>query len=325
MLSQLNVLSARTRSRCRRRRSNVRTRSRTSRRDTRIARSRQRIATWLGCVTSATGRSVAICSPQTAFHRRGVRIPAKNERRRERRVSRSRGTTAAGRVQAPERASTRSMAKLTWDDRPRDPSAGAGRRRATGHRGSVQDLATAVQRRSSAVTSGIRTSKLTTGDEMRDRIIGALDTGCRRGEMLKIQNKHVDWRAPLDPNPEGALEDGGGARYSVRGRQPARGAVATASISRTGRLRVRRGNDRRVRGSSEVSVGDAAPAGQRHRADARRQRQASVEARRRSRRSTCTGTTCDTRRCHGWPTMAFPFTSCSCSPGTRASRRRSAT
>src|SRR5687767_5067085 len=25
-------------------------------------------------------------------------------------------------------------------------------------------------------------------------IIGALDTGCRRGEMLKIQNKHVDWR-----------------------------------------------------------------------------------------------------------------------------------
>jgi integrase len=37
-------------------------------------------------------------------------------------------------------------------------------------------------------------AKLTTGDEMRDRIIGALDTGCRRGEMMKIQNKHVDWR-----------------------------------------------------------------------------------------------------------------------------------
>jgi integrase len=28
---------------------------------------------------------------------------------------------------------------------------------------------------------------------MRDRIIGALDTSCRRGEMTKIQNKHVDW------------------------------------------------------------------------------------------------------------------------------------
>jgi integrase len=37
-------------------------------------------------------------------------------------------------------------------------------------------------------------AKLTTGDEMRDRIIGALDTGCRRGEMMKVQNKHVDWR-----------------------------------------------------------------------------------------------------------------------------------
>src|SRR5438874_10331190 len=29
---------------------------------------------------------------------------------------------------------------------------------------------------------------------MRDRLIGALDTGCRRGEMMKIQNKHVDWQ-----------------------------------------------------------------------------------------------------------------------------------
>jgi len=37
-------------------------------------------------------------------------------------------------------------------------------------------------------------SKLTTGDEMRDRLIGALDTGCRCGEMLKIQNQHVDWQ-----------------------------------------------------------------------------------------------------------------------------------
>jgi len=36
--------------------------------------------------------------------------------------------------------------------------------------------------------------QLTTGDEMRDRIIGALDTACRRGEMMKIQSKHVDWQ-----------------------------------------------------------------------------------------------------------------------------------
>lgn len=31
------------------------------------------------------------------------------------------------------------------------------------------------------------------GTLMHDRIIGALDTGCRLGEMLKIQNRHVLW------------------------------------------------------------------------------------------------------------------------------------
>jgi integrase len=31
------------------------------------------------------------------------------------------------------------------------------------------------------------------GPQMSDRIIGALDTGCRRGEMLMIQNRDVDW------------------------------------------------------------------------------------------------------------------------------------
>lgn len=31
------------------------------------------------------------------------------------------------------------------------------------------------------------------GAAMRDRIIGALETGCRLGEMLKIQNRHVLW------------------------------------------------------------------------------------------------------------------------------------
>jgi integrase len=31
------------------------------------------------------------------------------------------------------------------------------------------------------------------GPQMRDRIIGALETGCRLGEMLKIQNRHVLW------------------------------------------------------------------------------------------------------------------------------------
>ena len=31
------------------------------------------------------------------------------------------------------------------------------------------------------------------GAAMHDRIIGALETCCRQGEMLRIQNRHVDW------------------------------------------------------------------------------------------------------------------------------------
>jgi integrase len=31
------------------------------------------------------------------------------------------------------------------------------------------------------------------GSAMHDRLIGALETCCRRGEMLRIQNRHVDW------------------------------------------------------------------------------------------------------------------------------------
>ncbi len=31
------------------------------------------------------------------------------------------------------------------------------------------------------------------GSAMHDRLIGALETCCRQGEMLRIQNRHVDW------------------------------------------------------------------------------------------------------------------------------------
>ncbi len=55
---------------------------------------------------------------------------------------------------------------------------------------------------SSALCSQINTGKVwneanrigrTDGYEMRARLICALDTGMRRGEMLKLQNKHIDW------------------------------------------------------------------------------------------------------------------------------------
>jgi integrase len=128
----------------------------------------------------------------TAFHRRGVRIVTKNERRRERRVTEAeeeRLLEACKLLNEPARGS----AKLTWNE--------------------IREIRTraeaGVQQSELAATFNISRplcneivrgriwdpdAKLTTGDEIRDRIIGALDTGCRRGEMLKIQNKHVDWR-----------------------------------------------------------------------------------------------------------------------------------
>jgi hypothetical protein len=36
---------------------------------------------------------------------------------------------------------------------------------------------------------------LTCGQEMRDRVIGALETGCRQAEMQKIQNTNIDWHS----------------------------------------------------------------------------------------------------------------------------------
>ena len=77
------------------------------------------------------------------------------------------------------------MAKLTWDD--------VHEIRARAQAGIEQkDVAAAFKISrplcSDIVRGHIRNPevKLTAGDEMRDRIIGALDTGCRRGEMLKI-------------------------------------------------------------------------------------------------------------------------------------------
>jgi integrase len=128
----------------------------------------------------------------TAFHVRGVRIPAKNERRRERRVSEAeeqRLLDACKQLNEPSRGT----AKLTWDD--------VRAIRARAQAGVQQcELAAAFNISRPLCSEIVRghiwnpDAKLTTGDEMRDRIIGALDSACRRGEMMKIQNKHVDWR-----------------------------------------------------------------------------------------------------------------------------------
>jgi len=136
----------------------------------------------------AIGRELLTATP---FHRRGVRIAAKNERRRERRIAEVEEQqlldTCALLNEPP-----RGAAKLNWEV--------VGEIRARAEAGVRQGAIATEFKISQPLCSQIvrgdvwnANAKLTTGDEMRDRIIGALDTGCRRGEMMKIQNKHVDW------------------------------------------------------------------------------------------------------------------------------------
>jgi integrase len=137
----------------------------------------------------AIGRDLLTVTP---FRRHGIRVSAKNERRRDRRISEAeeqRLLDATALLNEPPRGN----ARLTWD--------AVREIRARAHAGFQQaDLAASFKISQSLCNEILRghiwdpASKLTTGDEMRDRIIGALDTGCRRGEMLKIQNKHVDWQ-----------------------------------------------------------------------------------------------------------------------------------
>jgi integrase len=128
----------------------------------------------------------------TAFHRRGVRIVAKNERRRERRIGEAeehRLLDACKLLNEPPRGA----ARLDWST--------VRKIRARAQAGLTQQEIASEFSISQPLCSQILRgdvwdpdAKLTIGDEMSDRLVGALDTGCRRGEMMKIQNKHVDWR-----------------------------------------------------------------------------------------------------------------------------------
>jgi hypothetical protein len=137
----------------------------------------------------AIGRDLLESTP---FHRRGVRIPVKSERRRERRLSE---TEEQGLLDACKvlNEPSRTTARISWDDvREIRAQANAGVRQTE-----IAGAFTISPSLCSEIVRGHiwnREAKLTTGDRMRDRIIGALDTACRLGEMMKIQNKHVDRR-----------------------------------------------------------------------------------------------------------------------------------
>ena len=137
----------------------------------------------------AIGRDLLAATP---FHRRGLRIATKSERTRARRVSETeeqRLLDACSLLNEP----TRGAAKVNWEI--------VREIRSRAKSGVPQHELARVFNISRPLCCEIvrgdiwdPDAKLTTGDEMRDRIVGALDTGCRRGEMLKMQNKHVDWQ-----------------------------------------------------------------------------------------------------------------------------------
>jgi integrase len=129
---------------------------------------------------------------RSPFHKFGVRISTRDEVQRDRRVSEE---EEARLLQACERLDRRKegASRLTWEDVTRI------RERAA--QGVTQKELAAEFRLASGMVSLIVNNHIWRegispvrpyGKEMRDRIIGAIETCCRKGELLKIQNKHVD-------------------------------------------------------------------------------------------------------------------------------------
>jgi integrase len=54
------------------------------------------------------------------------------------------------------------------------------------------------------------------GSALRDRIVCALETGCRRGEMLLIHNRHIDWHSHQIAIPAENAKDGEARRIPFR-------------------------------------------------------------------------------------------------------------
>ena len=74
------------------------------------------------------------------------------------------------------------------------------------------------------------------GPLLHDRIIGALELCCRRGEMLLIQNKRVNWETLPDRHPGRDGEGQGEPAHSVQSGGTARGDPRSAA-RRSGRTR----------------------------------------------------------------------------------------
>ncbi len=77
------------------------------------------------------------------------------------------------------------------------------------------------------------------GALLHDRIIGALELCCRRGEMLLIQNKRVNWDTLPDRHPGRDGQGQGEPPHSVQPEGTARGDPQAPGDARARRVRVR--------------------------------------------------------------------------------------
>jgi integrase len=127
--------------------------------------------------------------PLTALEKPAAIVQFKAEYRRGHEiatVNRALGVLRAainwGRFQDPPFLSTTPFHRFGVTIRSKDET----KRDRRVHREEEQALLTACATMTSAEHKHV-------GARMHDRIIGALETCCRQGEMLLIQNKHVDW------------------------------------------------------------------------------------------------------------------------------------
>ena len=130
------------------------------------------------------------------------------------------------------------------------------------------------------------------GSAMHDRIIGALETCCRQGEMLRIQNRHVDREQHQIAIPGAPREGRGESPHPVR---PAR-----VGWRRSSQRRAKLGPSAYVFGGSEGEFQDSFKTAWESllllangHDTTRAKPGARVDRAQAARRSTCTGTTCD--------------------------------
>jgi hypothetical protein len=107
------------------------------------------------------------------------------------------------------------------------------------------------------------------GSLLHDRIIGTLELCCRRGEMLMIQNKRVNWDTCQIGIPGATGEGQGEPPHSLQSEGADRGDSRTASGARSRRVRVRQ---RQWSAPAEHpdGLGNSEATRERHRTEARK-------------------------------------------------------